>query len=145
VCELHFLKQEKLLNLFVPSDQREIVELNAQNSPAYGCLETRSCNAMSCKSYAQALRAVVTIIVVGVIFALLKSWQPSAPPINLSKARLPKQTKENNIVSIQPHRSVPGFPNRKALKAALGEPRLLKVICQISMSRSMIWYPTKLP
>jgi len=93
--------------------------------------------------------AVVTIIVVGVIFALLKSWQPSAPPINLSKAQLQKQTKENNIVSIQPHRSVPGFPTgtpESIVKAALGEqPRLLKVICQISMSRSMIWYPTKLP
>lgn len=123
------LKQEKLLNLFVPSDQREIVvELNAQNSPALTAVALRPEAVMplaSRKSYAQALRAVVTIIVVGVIFALLKSWQPSAPPINLSKAQLQKQTKENNIVSIQPHRSVPGFPTgtpESIVKAALGEP-----------------------
>jgi hypothetical protein len=124
------LKQEKLLNLFVPSDQREIVvELNAQNSPALTAIAFRPEPVMplaSRKSYVQELRAVATIMVVGVIFVLIRFWQPSAPPITLSKvAQLNKQNKENNIVSIQPHRSVPGFPigtPESIVKAALGEP-----------------------
>lgn len=92
--------------------------------------------ASASRNYPQRLKAVAIIVVVGVSFVLVKSWQSFTPPITLStegvdsststpRQSLNRQNREHNAVGVPLSRSIPGFPTgtpESIIKAALGEP-----------------------
>lgn len=88
------------------------------------------------RNYPQKLKAVAIIMVVGISFVLVKSWQSLTPSLTLStegvnnntstpRQSLNRQNRENPFVGVQLSRSVPGFPTgtpESIIEAALGEP-----------------------
>ncbi len=82
------------------------------------------------RNYPQRLKAVAIIVVVGISFVVVKSWQSLTPPLTLSTEGVVSNTSTPRQSLNQQNREntsggVPGFPTgtpESIIKAALGEP-----------------------